>query len=55
VSTKKAEWKKMELAETQAMELARLRGDMDLETRSYTEYHQNVRHWLHELHEIVAS
>jgi hypothetical protein len=26
-----------------------------LETRSYTEYRQNVRHWLRELHEAVAS
>jgi hypothetical protein len=30
--------------ETHATELARLWGDLDLETRSYTEYRQNVRH-----------
>jgi hypothetical protein len=41
--------------ETHAAELTGLWGDMDLETHSYTEYHQNVHHWLHELHEVVAS
>jgi hypothetical protein len=29
--------------------------DLDLETHSYTEYRQNVRQWLHELHEVGAS
>jgi hypothetical protein len=50
----KAEWEKAELVEAHAMELAGLRGDLDLETRSYTEYRQNVRHRLHELHEAMA-
>jgi hypothetical protein len=45
----------MELVETQATELAKLRGDLDLETRSYTKYCLNVRHRLRELHETVAS
>jgi hypothetical protein len=51
----KTEQEKMELAEIHATELARLRGDLDLEMRSYMEYHQNVRCQLHELHETVAS
>jgi hypothetical protein len=37
------------------VELAKLHGDMDLETRSYMEYCQTVWRRLHELHEIVAS
>jgi hypothetical protein len=37
------------------VELAIFRGDLELDTRSYTEYHQNVRCWLHKLHKIVAS
>jgi hypothetical protein len=45
----------MELTETHAAELYRLHGDLDLEARSYTEYHQNVHCRLHELHETVAS
>jgi hypothetical protein len=28
---------------------------LDLETHSYIEYHQTVRHRLHELHDEVAS
>jgi chromosome segregation ATPase len=53
--TEKAEREKTELVETHMMELARLRGDLDLETRNYTEYRLNVHRRLHELHEIVAS
>jgi hypothetical protein len=44
-----------EKAEREKTELARLRGDLDLETRSYTEYHLDVHCRLHELHEVVAS
>jgi hypothetical protein len=36
-------------------ELAKLCGDLDLETRSYMEYSQAVCHWLHELHKTIAS
>jgi hypothetical protein len=45
----------MELAEIHATELARLCGDLDLETHNYMEYRQNVRCQLRELHETVAS
>jgi hypothetical protein len=51
----KVEQEKVKLMEAHMMEVAKLHGDMDLETRSYMEYHQIVRHWLCELHEIVAS
>jgi hypothetical protein len=37
------------------MELGNLHNDLDLETRSYIEYYQNVRHWLCDLHKTVAS
>jgi hypothetical protein len=37
--TEKAEQEKTELPKTHAVELARLCGGPDLETRSYTEYH----------------
>jgi hypothetical protein len=50
----KAEREKTELAKPHAMEHARIRWDMDLETRSYTDYCLNVCHWLHELHETLA-
>jgi hypothetical protein len=40
----------MELAETHAMELARVKGELDLETQSYTNYRLNVRHRLRDLH-----
>jgi hypothetical protein len=53
--TEKAEQEEMKLAEAHAAELAKLRGDLDLETHSYTEYHQTMRRQLHELHETVAS
>jgi hypothetical protein len=43
------------LAEANATELNKLRHDLDLETRSCTEYHENVRSWLHEVQETVAS
>jgi hypothetical protein len=55
VFAEKAEREKTELVETHAAEVAKLRGYLDLETRSYTEYRQNVHRRLHELHEIVAS
>jgi hypothetical protein len=29
--------------------------ELNEETRSYTNYHLNVRHHLHELHEVAAS
>jgi hypothetical protein len=38
VFAEKAEWEKTELIETHEVELAKLRGDLDLETHSYTEY-----------------
>jgi hypothetical protein len=53
--TETTEREKMELVETHATELAKLWGDMDLETHSYTEYLQNVHRQLHELHKMVAS
>jgi hypothetical protein len=45
----------MKLVEAHAVELAKLRGDLDLEMRSYTEYHQTVSRRLRELHEALAS
>jgi hypothetical protein len=54
--TEKVEREMTELVETHATELARLRGDLDLETHSsYTNYRLNVCRRLRELHEIVAS
>jgi hypothetical protein len=53
--TEKAEQEKMKLAEAHTMELAKLHGDLDLETLSYTEYRHTVCRRLHELHETVAS
>jgi hypothetical protein len=38
-----------------AIELAKLCGDLDLDTHSYTEYHQTMHHRLWKLHETVAS
>jgi uncharacterized coiled-coil protein SlyX len=46
---------KNKLAEAHATELTKLHTDLDLETRSYIEYRQNVRRQLRELHEVVAS
>jgi hypothetical protein len=46
---------KTKLVEALAVELAKLHGDLDLETRSYTEYHQTMHHRLCELHKTVAS
>jgi hypothetical protein len=43
------------LVEAHAVELTKLHVDLDLETRNYTEYLQNMRRRLRELHEIVAS
>jgi hypothetical protein len=40
--------------EAHAAELTMLREDLDLETRSYTEYHQTVRRRLCKLHEMVV-
>jgi predicted nuclease with TOPRIM domain len=53
--TERAEQEKAKLTKVHATELAKLLGDLDLETRSYTEYHQTVRRRLHELHKTVAS
>jgi hypothetical protein len=36
-------------------EVAKLHGDLDLETRSYTEYRQTMRRQLRELHETMNS
>jgi hypothetical protein len=46
---------KTKLVEALVVELAKLHGDLDLETRSYTEYHQTMHRRLHELHKTVAS
>jgi hypothetical protein len=46
---------KMKLAEAHAAELAKLREDLDLETRSYREYCQTVPRGLRQLQERVAS
>jgi hypothetical protein len=51
----KVEQEKVKLAEAHAMKVAKLCVDLDLETRSYMEYHQTVRRQLCELHETVAS
>jgi hypothetical protein len=53
--TEKSEREKAELVEAHATELAKLWGDLDMETRSYPEYLQSVRHRLRELHETMAS
>jgi hypothetical protein len=53
--TEKSEREKMELVETHVTELPTLRGDLDLETRSYIEDRLNVSRQLRELHETVAS
>jgi hypothetical protein len=45
----------VERIETHATELAKLRGDLDLEMRNYTKYYQNVHRRLYEPHETVAS
>jgi hypothetical protein len=52
---KKTEQEKIELAEIHTTELGWLREDLHFEMCSYTEYHQNVRCQLRELHEMVAS
>jgi uncharacterized coiled-coil protein SlyX len=52
---KKVEQDMTKLVEAHAVELTKLHVDLDLETRSYTEYLQNMRRRLRELHEIVAS
>jgi hypothetical protein len=51
----KVEQEKAKLAEAHAAEVAKFRGDLDLEMRSYTEYLQTVWHQLRKLHETVAS
>jgi hypothetical protein len=40
---------------THTVELAKLRGGLDLEMRNYTEYSQTVHHRLHKLQETAAS
>jgi hypothetical protein len=51
----KAEHDKKRLTDAHAAEVTKLDADLDLEIHSYTEYLQTMRHWLHELHEAVAS
>jgi uncharacterized coiled-coil protein SlyX len=51
----KAEHDKTKLVEAHAVEITKLHADLDLETRSYTEYRQNVHCQLHRLHKAVAS
>jgi hypothetical protein len=51
----KVKQEKTKLVEAHAVDLAKLHGDLDLETRTYTEYCQTVHHRLRELHETVAS
>jgi hypothetical protein len=55
VLVEKAEQEKIKLAEAHAAKLTKLHNDLNLETRGYTEYCQNVRRRLRELHEAVAS
>jgi chromosome segregation ATPase len=55
ILTEKIEREKVELNESHGMKLAKLRGDLDLETRSYTEYRQSVCSWFCKLHETVSS
>jgi hypothetical protein len=45
----------MKLAEAHVAELIKLRDDLDLEARCYTEYRQDVCRLLRKLHEMVAS
>jgi predicted nuclease with TOPRIM domain len=44
----KVEQEKVNLAEAHVAEVAKICGDLDLETRSYMEYRQTVRHRFHE-------
>jgi uncharacterized coiled-coil protein SlyX len=53
--TEKAKEDKTNLAKAHAAKLTKLHTDLDLETHSYTEYRQNVRRQLLELHEAVSS
>jgi hypothetical protein len=53
--TERAEHEKAKLAEAHAVEITKLREDLDLETHSDTEYRHTIRRWLHDLHEVVAS
>jgi hypothetical protein len=53
--TKRAKHEKTKLAVAHAAEVTKLRANLDLETRSYTEYCQTIRHQLRDLHEVVAS
>jgi hypothetical protein len=43
-----------EKAEREKMELAKTHGELDEETRGYTNYCLNMRHRFHELHETMA-
>jgi hypothetical protein len=51
----KVEQERATFVEAHAAEVAKLRGDLDLETHNYTEYRHTVRRRLRELHETVAS
>jgi phage host-nuclease inhibitor protein Gam len=51
--TERAEHEKTKLVEAYATEVTKLHADLDLETRSYTEYCQTVRRRLHDLHEAL--
>jgi hypothetical protein len=51
----KVKQEKAKFAEAHAVEVAKLHGDLDLETCSYTEYRQTVHRRLCELHKTVAS
>jgi hypothetical protein len=52
--TERAEQERVKLPEADAAELAKLHGNLDLETHSCTEYRQTMCRRLHELHETVA-
>jgi hypothetical protein len=43
------------LAEAHAIEATKIQGELNVETRSYADYHMNVHRCLHGLHELVAS
>jgi hypothetical protein len=47
--------KRTKLVKAHSTELAKVEGELDQETRNYTNYRLIMRHHLHHLHEIVAS
>jgi hypothetical protein len=53
--TERAEHEKAKLAEAHATEVTQLHEDLDIEARSYIEYHLTIRRRLRDLHEAVAS